>query len=195
MSDGHNGGAPERADPTLLWRQMRAVIVLPGVVLVLVPTILLAWKGTPRADLTSEPLAAVLLALFGLFVAAAGLGLVGCTVALLQVVGGGTLAPWDPAERLVVSGPYLHLRNPIIVGVAATLLGEAMLFRSWVLLLWAAGFLAANLLFIPWVEEPGLERRFGDSYRRYRDRVPRWIPRLRPAPPVQRRAIDDGVGE
>ena len=41
-------------------------------------------------------------------------------------------------------------------------------------------FTAANLLHIPLIEEPQLERRFGESYRRYREGVPRFIPRVRP---------------
>jgi protein-S-isoprenylcysteine O-methyltransferase Ste14 len=37
-----------------------------------------------------------------------------------------------------------------------------------------------NLVYMPLVEEPGLERRFGEAYARYRRNVPGWIPRLKP---------------
>jgi protein-S-isoprenylcysteine O-methyltransferase Ste14 len=98
---------------------------------------------------------------------------------LFARVGEGTLAPWDPTRKLVVRGPYRHVRNPMITGVLAILLGEAALFGSWPLLVWAFGFFALNAIYMPLVEEPGLVRRFGDDYVRYRRNVPRWLPRLR----------------
>lgn len=111
-----------------------------------------------------------------------GLGLVlfVSTVGLFARVGKGTLAPWDATRRLVVRGVYRHVRNPMIVGVMCVLLGEATLLGSLPLLGWFALFLLANALYIPLVEEPGLERRFGTDYRFYKRNVPRWIPRLRP---------------
>ena len=95
-------------------------------------------------------------------------------------VGRGTLAPWDPTRRLVAEGPYRHVRNPMISGVLLMLVGEALLSRSGVLALWAGAFLLINHTYFLLSEEPGLERRFGDSYRVYRAHVPRWIPRPRP---------------
>ncbi len=58
--------------------------------------------------------------------------------------------------------------------------GEALLFGSLSLLAWAILFVTINAIYIPLHEEPRLERRFGDHYRRYKQRTPRWIPRLRP---------------
>jgi protein-S-isoprenylcysteine O-methyltransferase Ste14 len=94
--------------------------------------------------------------------------------------GEGTLAPWDPTQRLVVEGVYRHVRNPMITGVVTNLVGEALLFGSSALAVWALLFALANAIYIPLAEEPGLERRFGADYRRYKAGVPRWIPRVRP---------------
>lgn len=105
------------------------------------------------------------------------------TVSLFARVGGGTLAPWDPTSRLVVLGPYRHVRNPMITGVLAILLGEASLFGSLPLLLWFAAVFAVNAVYLPLVEEPGLRTRFGADYEAYRANVPRWLPRLRPWDP------------
>jgi protein-S-isoprenylcysteine O-methyltransferase Ste14 len=101
------------------------------------------------------------------------------TVSLLERIGKGTLAPWDPTSRLVVSGPYRYVRNPMISGVLAVILGEAALFGSLPLLVWFGVVFAVNAVYFPLVEEPGLRRRFGEEYDAYRANVPRWLPRLR----------------
>ena len=73
------------------------------------------------------------------------------------------------------------MRNPIITGVLLLLLAaEALAPRSRALAGWLPAFFLGNALYFPLVEEPGLERRFGEEYRRYKAHVPRWLPRLRP---------------
>jgi protein-S-isoprenylcysteine O-methyltransferase Ste14 len=109
-----------------------------------------------------------------------GISLMRATITRFDDEGDGTLAPWDPTKTLVVSGPYRYVRNPMISGVVSNLLGEALLFRSPALACWGAAFFLVNAIYFPLAEEPGLERRFGDDYRRYKAAVPRWIPRLRP---------------
>ena len=102
------------------------------------------------------------------------------TVRLFARIGRGTLAPWDPTERLVVEGPYAHVRNPMITGVLAVLFGEALIFGSTAIAIWAAIFAVVNHVFFLAYEEPAVERRFGEEYRRYKANVPRWIPRRTP---------------
>lgn len=102
------------------------------------------------------------------------------TIRLFVSQGRGTLAPWDPTSRLVVAGPYRHVRNPMISGVLCVLLGEAALFGSAPLVLWFGIVLGVNAVYMPLVEEPGLVRRFGADYESYRAHVPRWLPRLTP---------------
>ncbi len=115
-------------------------------------------------------------------VALLGLGLVLALASVWRFAteGKGTLAPWDPPRRFVVHGPYQFVRNPMISGVILVLSGEACALRSVPHCLWAVSFLCLNLLFIPLVEEPQLERRFGDSYREYCRHIRRFLPRLRP---------------
>jgi protein-S-isoprenylcysteine O-methyltransferase Ste14 len=141
-------------------------LVVPGVIVALGEEVEVGWPAVPGAVLI-----------------AAGLALWAWTVTLFARIGKGTLAPWDPTQRLVVHGPYRHVRNPMISGVIAILLGEAALLGSWTLLAWALAFFALNATYIPLVEEPGLVRRFGDDYLRYRENVPRWLPRPRPWEP------------
>ena len=152
-----------------LWRQVRAIALLPGTVTVVVPAvILLAGRGPDLRWALGVP---------GIALIACGFALWVWTVRLFARIGGGTLAPWDPTRHLVVEGPYRHVRNPMISAVLAVLLGEALLFGSPALLIWSGAFFAVNWLWFVVYEEPGLVRRFGDEYREYRRRVPRWIPR------------------
>jgi protein-S-isoprenylcysteine O-methyltransferase Ste14 len=153
-----------------LWRHLAAVLLLPGVVVVGVPAALLWGDGASLS----------VLAVVGIPLLAAGLLLIVSTIRLFASAGHGTLAPWDATTRLVVAGPYRYVRNPMISGVLLALLGEAASFGSLSLLVWFGAVFALNAVYIPLVEEPGLEARFGEDYRRYRARVPRWIPRLRP---------------
>ncbi len=152
------------------WRHLLAVLLCPGVVAVIVPAIIVWRNGEP----------ALVPGLLGAVLIGVGIALVAWTVTLFARVGRGTLAPWDPTSRLVVRGPYRHVRHPMITGVGCVLLGEAALVRSLPLLIWLAAFVAVNALYLPLVEEKGLSRRFGEEYERYKANVPRWLPRRRP---------------
>jgi protein-S-isoprenylcysteine O-methyltransferase Ste14 len=127
-----------------------------------------AWQALPLA--------------VGVVLTGAGLALMYRTIRLFAHVGEGTLAPWDPPRKFVVVGPYRYVRNPMICGVLVVLLGEAAVFGSWPVLIWAVAFFAINAVWFPLVEEPGLVKRFGDEYEQYRRAVPRWVPRLTPPP-------------
>jgi protein-S-isoprenylcysteine O-methyltransferase Ste14 len=94
--------------------------------------------------------------------------------------GRGTLAPWDPPRRLVVGGPYRYVRNPMIAGVIFILIGEALVLRSPPHMWWALVFTGINAVYIPLLEEPMLEARFGDDYMRYKRHVRRFVPRRAP---------------
>jgi protein-S-isoprenylcysteine O-methyltransferase Ste14 len=92
--------------------------------------------------------------------------------------GKGTPAPIDPPKELVVRGLYRYVRNPMYVGVGSVLIGEALLFQSLALVAYLAAALICVYLFVVFYEEPVLTRKFDDSYRHYRETVPRWIPRI-----------------
>ncbi|MEX1255889.1 MAG: isoprenylcysteine carboxylmethyltransferase family protein [Dehalococcoidia bacterium] len=161
-------------------RHLRAIAFLPAMVTLAVPGLLLyitksahiGWGLGGAARLAPLALGATLIA--------GGLALMAWTIGLFAGAGRGTLAPWDPTQRLVVQGPYRHVRNPMISGVLGVLLGETALLGSPPLLAWFGAFVLANALYLPLVEERGLEERFGDDYRLYKRNVPRWVPRLTP---------------
>ena len=94
------------------------------------------------------------------------------------VEGQGTPAVFDPPRRFVASGPYRFVRNPMYLGAFLLLSGFGLYARSpSVLGLTALAVLLAHL-FVVLVEEPGLERRFGESYRDYKRVTNRWLPRV-----------------
>lgn len=104
------------------------------------------------------------------------------TIVQFAHIGHGTLAPWAPPQRLVVQGIYRYVRNPMISGVFCILMGEAFILNALPLLGWFGLFFTAKLIYIPLHEEPHLRWRFGLDYQRYQEQVPRWLPRMPPAP-------------
>jgi protein-S-isoprenylcysteine O-methyltransferase Ste14 len=143
-------------------------IVLPGSVVVLVPWLLSGWRlaGSGWLRALGVLLIAGALPVFASF--------------LLRFVreGVGTPAPILPTERLVVGGPFERVRNPGYLSVVAMVLGQAALFGSRAVALWALGIAVGFHAFVVLYEEPTLRRRFGAEYDAYCRRVPRWWPRL-----------------
>ncbi|MBL0715954.1 MAG: isoprenylcysteine carboxylmethyltransferase family protein [Desulfosarcina sp.] len=92
--------------------------------------------------------------------------------------GRGTPAPFDPPTRLVLQGPYRYVRNPMYVGLFFVLIGEALLYASFFVLLYSLFLAAAAHIFVIFYEEPTLRRKFGERYEQYLKSVPRWRPRL-----------------
>ncbi len=156
-------------------RHLLAILALPVVMAVLVPTWLLTQNAVSDTRWPA-PIAWPMRAL-GAIVLLGGLFLFAWCVSLFARVGRGTLAPWDPTHNLVAVGPYQYVRNPMITGVAAILAGQALITGSRALALWLLFFVAINFIYFVLVEEPGLARRFGAPYLEYKARVPRWIPR------------------
>ena len=158
---------------------LRAIIILPGTVVLLVPA-LLTWlaRGTALAAAPAAP--GQLRFWCGFLAAGVGLVLAAWTMRLFATLWRGTPAPWDPPRQLVVSGPYAHVRNPMITSVLFILAGEALLLGSLPVAAWLGLFFAGNAVYFPLVEEKGLARRFGDDYREYRANVPCWLPRRKP---------------
>lgn len=97
----------------------------------------------------------------------------------------GTPVPVASPPRLVVSGFYRYVRNPIYIGFVAILIGEALLFGSPGLLEYAAVAWGIGAAGVRFYEEPTLARKFGTKYAEYRHAVRAWIPRLHPWTPGQ----------
>jgi len=158
---------------------IRSITLLPGTALIFIPGLIL-WisRNTSFAGIFASP--SQLKFWLGILFLISGLILAVWTVKLQLTLGQGTPAPWDPPRKLVIRGPYRHVRNPMISGAILILLAEALLLQSWPIAIWMTIFMISNFLYIPMVEEKGLEKRFGQPYLRYKEEVPRWMPKLKP---------------
>jgi protein-S-isoprenylcysteine O-methyltransferase Ste14 len=159
-------------------RQVVSIVLLPFTVTVLVPVWIARRAGmtvTAPTDVVSTLSVGA-----GLLCAVIGLTLFTWSLYHFWTRGRGTLAPWDPPRRFVVSGPYRFVRNPMIGGVLFILLAEACVFRSRSLLGWTGLFALTNLIYIPVIEEPMLRARFGAPYDRYTRAVGRSVPSVTP---------------
>ncbi len=148
---------------------MLFLVVAPGTVAGLVPWLITGWQGSAPWPWVTGVLgwllivagAAFLLHAFGLFV----------------VRGLGTPAPVAPTRSLVVSGSYRWVRNPMYLAVTSIIVGQALLFGSWALVVYAAVIVAAFVTFVHWYEEPTLREQYGQDYDAYLASVPGWWPR------------------
>jgi protein-S-isoprenylcysteine O-methyltransferase Ste14 len=150
-------------------------IAMNGVFMVLVPYLLVAVvpeiATLPLGRLTTVGEAILIVgALFTLW----------CVFAFI-FEGRGTPAPFDAPKKLVVKGLYRFVRNPMYVGNMLIVIGETIAFQSTNMLLYTIFVFVMMNVSIIGKEEPDLRKIFGDSYVRYCQEVPRWIPRLTPA--------------
>jgi protein-S-isoprenylcysteine O-methyltransferase Ste14 len=163
----------------VLARALAYATLFIGLVLVYVPSELLAWSGARPSESAPARAAGLALAAIGGAVA------VSCVLAF-AVLGKGTPLPLDPPRRLVVRGPYRFVRNPMYIGAATAVAGAAIYYESSALAAYAAGFLLLMHAFVVSYEEPTLRKAFGADYDRYCAAVRRWWPRLRAPAPEKR---------
>lgn len=143
-------------------RAIIAFLALPGVVAFAVPLLM------ARFDFSDFNL-------LGLPVLTAGIVLLLWCVRDFYVAGKGTLAPWSPPQTLVTTGLYRFSRNPMYIAVTLILSGWALGFHLSALLIYTLLVVLAFHLRVVFGEEPWLARRYGDEWRAYKERVPRWL--------------------
>ena len=127
----------------------------------------------PYPNLFAESFSIVLL---GAFIILCGTALVAWTIFLFRTKGQGTPNPKLPPKVFIVSGPYKFSRNPMALGGLLILLGEAAIYYSPSLLILATLYGVIIYFNAMFIEEPELRERFGDPYRDYLERVPRFFP-------------------
>jgi protein-S-isoprenylcysteine O-methyltransferase Ste14 len=149
-------------------------VAAPGTVVGLIPWLITRWEIVDSIPMWQIVIGAVLIVV----------GLIPPTHAFVQFVkAGGTPMPIAPTQRLVVTGFNRYVRNPMYAGLITAIVGQALLFSSWWLLLYAAAFWLITASFVRWYEEPTLVREYDGEYEAYRRNVHAWLPRWRPWTP------------
>ena len=150
------------------------LVVFWGVFLGVIPAVIVFLEHRWRLH-AALPVAVTVVGIL-LFVLASALGL--WSALAMSTRGAGTPLPSAATTRLVVTGPYRFVRNPMAVAGIAQGVAVGLIAQSWLVVVYAiAGSVVWNTLVRP-LEEADLERKFGQPYREYRDRVRCWIPRL-----------------
>jgi protein-S-isoprenylcysteine O-methyltransferase Ste14 len=149
------------------------LILAPGIVAGLIPWLITGWRWYDwgAAAWIVVPVAGIAIA--------AGVAFLLYAFALFAIHQG-TPAPVAPTQTLVLTGVYRFVRNPMYLSVLTIILGQALLFGSWAVVVYAAVVLAAFVGFVKVYEEPTLTRTYGDQYLEYRRNVRGWWPRLTP---------------
>jgi protein-S-isoprenylcysteine O-methyltransferase Ste14 len=160
-----------------LWALIGSLLFLvlaPGTVAGVIPFWLTGWRV--EGSFWSVSIARVA----GVCTVVAGLASLLDSFGRFALVGLGTPAPVAPPTRLVVSGQYRHVRNPMYVAVLVIVIGQGLVLWSAVLLQYAALLWLLFHVFVVLYEEPTLASQFGEPYEVYRRNVRRWWPRIRP---------------
>jgi len=145
-------------------------ILVPGTVAGFIPWLLLQGSGGSVLLIPS-------IWMVGFLPLLLGIGLYLWCAGAFTFIGKGTPAPIDAPKVLVKEGPYRWVRNPMYLAVLSVVMGQAILFRSFLLAGYALLLWATFHLFVVFVEEPSLRSQFGKSYETYLRMVPRWLPR------------------
>lgn len=92
--------------------------------------------------------------------------------------GEGTPLPIDQTNKLVISGPYKYVRNPMAIAGVVQGIAISILYASVPVLIYAIlGGVLWHLAVRP-AEEKNMSTRFGKEYDAYRKKVPCWIPKI-----------------
>jgi protein-S-isoprenylcysteine O-methyltransferase Ste14 len=153
----------------MLARAIAAFLLLPGFFAFSLPIAIAVAAHRPRRHV---PVAVAVIAL--------GTAFLLLCVREFYAAGRGTLASWWPPEHLVTSGPYRLSRNPMYVSVLTILLGWWLLWDSRTLMVYALVIAAVFHVHVVLAEEPWAARTFDETWKVYRNRVPRWLILIKP---------------
>ncbi len=150
------------------------LFLAPGTVAGLGPWLLSRWRiGAPFFGLAVlRPIGAILIL--------AGVAILMDSFARFALQGLGTPAPVLPTRRLLVTGLYRHVRNPMYVAVVSIVAGQGFLLGNATILAYSVLVWLGFHIFIVGYEEPTLRKSFEAEYEAFCASVPRWLPRMQP---------------
>jgi protein-S-isoprenylcysteine O-methyltransferase Ste14 len=171
------------ADRNLGLRAVQQVVLAGTLLLWVLPLLATGASAGVWSHLAAHPPAAAWLLTVGLL----ALALPGVSaVQEFAERGGGTPLPWDPPSRLVRSGPYAYINNPMQTSVSLLLLSMAAVSGTPQMAAAAVVTLAYGAGLEWWHEREELAARWGSYWLAYHEAVPAWRPTWRPNPIIPR---------
>lgn len=165
------------SDSHIRGRVTLQIVAFGGLLLFVLPTLIFTITGEDWTTLTQRPRWHFLLAAF---IAAPAGSMALQAVREFAVAGNGTPVPLDPPRRLVITGPYAYVANPMQ-------LGGTFILAEWGVLIGSVAVVAAAVMgaifsagVAAWNEGGELSQRFGQDWTRYRADVRLWLPSWRP---------------
>ena len=162
----------------LLWiRGIFFTILVPGTVAGYVPYLFMRNRVPDLKIGSFHPI--------GFYIMCTGIFIYLWTAVSFLLRGKGTPAIWfakaisfiigEEPVKMVSSGLYRYSRNPMYIGVMTTIAGEGIYFQYSILLWYALSLFIFYTLVAIFIEEPRLEKKFGDEYKAYKKRTRRWL--------------------
>ena len=150
------------------------LVIAPGTLAIYIPYAWTRWHVQPAL------LGLSWLRVLGVLFIVVGFPVLVDSFLRFAIHGLGTPAPIAPPQRLVVTGLYRYVRNPMYVAVLLMIFGQGLLFASVPLLEYGIVVWLGFFAFVLFYEEPTLRAEFGNEYRDFCANVPRWLPRVTP---------------
>ena len=144
-------------------------ILVPGVVTLFIPYCALKYTNS------LDPIVFGVSEIIGIALMGLGLSIYLICVWNFAEIGKGTPAPIAPPHLLISRSLYKYSRNPMYIGIISILVGETLIFRSFILGGYTVLLFICFHLFVRYYEELALSRQFGAEYARYCREVPRWL--------------------
>jgi protein-S-isoprenylcysteine O-methyltransferase Ste14 len=161
-------------------RAMFHVLGWGGYMVLVIPVCVLSYLGRPMTDLYRAPVGPLD---WGIVVAGLLLLFIGvAATAEFARVGDGTPIPFDPPKRVVTSGPYAIMANPMQIISAFFMALLALYAGSWGLALIALMFAIFDTVYATWYNRAHIALAMPEAWSTYRSAVKEW--RLRWLPHV-----------
>lgn len=146
----------------------------PFSVLFIIPRFLMNISNTKSL----EGFGIVYVTTVGLIIIWFGAGLaIWCTIVMF-LFGKGTPLVTSAPQKILNRNIYAYVRNPMMWALLFVVFGQALMYGQFILLAWLIALSRILHLVVVNYEEPQLERRFGESWKKYSGEVPRWFPRF-----------------
>ncbi|MBU2999946.1 hypothetical protein KO491_08850 [Roseovarius nubinhibens] len=151
-------------------------IMTGGMIFVILPSLIMHAMGGEWKLLDRQVWSTLFAALF--LVPSSVIGLSANQMLYLQ--GGGTPIPLDPTKRLVRSGVYAYVSNPMQLSAALIWVIQGIYLQS----IWIAAAAGMAWVFVQgmvrWHHRHDLLKRFPNGWPEYKQNVPEWLPRWKP---------------